>query len=73
MRRRNAFVIENGFYLAVGFYAAQRFVWELLKPYAPLVGPLTLFHLLSIAIAAYAAFMIATAPNPRAANERAFA
>jgi prolipoprotein diacylglyceryltransferase len=73
VRRRNAFVIDNGFYLACGFYAAQRFVWEFLKPYAPLIGPLTLFHLLSVAIAAYAAFMIATAPRARAAHDRAFA
>jgi prolipoprotein diacylglyceryltransferase len=71
--RRNAFVIENGFYLAVGFYGAQRFLWEFLKPYAPLLGPLTLFHLLSIAIVAYAAFMIATSPRERAAHDRAFA
>ena len=73
VRRRNAFVIDNGFYLAVGFYGAQRFLWEFLKPYAPLLGPLTLFHLLSIAIVAYAAFMVATAPNARAADDRAFA
>ena len=68
VQRRNAFVIDNGFYLAVGFYAAQRFLWEFLKPYAPLVGPLTLFHLLSIALGAYAVFMIATAPS--AANPK---
>jgi prolipoprotein diacylglyceryltransferase len=73
VRRRNAFVIDNGFYLAVGFYAAQRFLWEFLKPYAPLLGPLTLFHLLSLAIVAYAAYMIATAPRAKAAHDRAFA
>jgi len=72
-RRRNAFVIDNGFYLAVGFYALQRFAWEFLKPYAPLLGPLTLFHLLAVAIVVYAAFMIATAPRARAAHDRAFA
>src|ERR1700755_353313 len=44
-RRRNAFVIDNGFYLAVGFYGAQRFLWEFMKPYGALVGPFTLFHL----------------------------
>jgi len=58
------FVIANGFYLAVGFYGAQRFVWEFIKPYGALIGPFTLFHLLSAAIVAYAIVMIATAPSP---------
>src|SRR5258705_1530037 len=62
--RGHAFVIENGFYLAVGFYGAQRFAWEFIKPYGPLVGPFTLFHLLSAAILAHAALMIVTAPRP---------
>jgi prolipoprotein diacylglyceryltransferase len=39
--------IAHGFYLAIGLYGAQRFVWEFLKPYGTLIGPLTLFHLLS--------------------------
>jgi prolipoprotein diacylglyceryltransferase len=69
----NRFVIDNGFYLAVGFYGAQRFVWEFLKPYGALLGPFTLFHLLSAAIVGYAAAMIATAPNPRSANDHAVA
>jgi prolipoprotein diacylglyceryltransferase len=71
--RGNAFVIENGFYLAVAFYGAQRFAWEFIKPYGPLVGPLTLFHLLSAAIFAYAALMIVTAPRPRIADDTAVA
>jgi prolipoprotein diacylglyceryltransferase len=71
--RRNAFVIENGFYLAVGFYGAQRFAWEFLKPYGTLAGPFTLFHLLSAAIVAYAVVMIATAPKPRPVDDPAVA
>jgi hypothetical protein len=67
------FVIDNGFYLAVGFYGAQRFVWEFIKPYTALVGPFTLFHILSAAIFAYAAVMIFTAPTSRTADDRAFA
>jgi prolipoprotein diacylglyceryltransferase len=66
-------VIDNGFYLAVGLYGAQRFVWEFLKPYGALLGPFTLFHLLSAAIVGYAVAMIATAPNPRSANDHAVA
>ncbi len=69
------FWIERGFYLAVGFYGLQRFLWEFLKPYAPIAGPFTLFHLLSAAIAAYAVVMLATMPRhpERTAHERAFA
>jgi prolipoprotein diacylglyceryltransferase len=71
--RGNAFVIANGFYLAVGCYGAQRFAWEFIKPYGPLVGPFTLFHLLSAAILAYATLMIVTAPRPRIADDTAVA
>jgi prolipoprotein diacylglyceryltransferase len=70
--RHNEFVIANGFYLVVGFYGLQRFVWEFIKPYGTLVGPLTLFHCLSAALVAYALVMIATAPR-RTADDRAFA
>jgi hypothetical protein len=51
----------------------QRFVWEFLKPYAALIGPLTLFHLLSLAILFYAAVMLVTAPVVKVAHERAVA
>jgi hypothetical protein len=36
-----ATVIENGFYLAVGYYGLQRFLWEFVKPYGPLIAPFT--------------------------------
>jgi prolipoprotein diacylglyceryltransferase len=71
--RGNAFVVENGFYLAVGFYGIQRFALEFIKPYGPLVGPFTLFHLLSAAIIAYAVIMIATAPHARPLDDTAVA
>src|SRR5262249_49812581 len=71
--RGNAFVIENGFYFAVGFYGAQRFALEFIKPYGPLIGAFTLFHLLSAAIIAYAVVMIATAPSPRPLDDTAVA
>jgi phosphatidylglycerol:prolipoprotein diacylglycerol transferase len=73
VRLRDPFVIDNGFYLAAGFYAAQRFAWEFFKPYGALLGPLTLFHLLSVAIFAYACAMIATAPQRTPADDRAAA
>jgi phosphatidylglycerol---prolipoprotein diacylglyceryl transferase len=71
--RRNRFIIDNGFYLVLAFYGVQRFVWEFLKPYAALIGPLTLFHLLSLVILIYAAVMLVTAPVARVAHERAVA
>ena len=71
--RQNNFVIDNGFYLVLAFYGGQRFVWEFIKPYAALIGPLTLFHLLSLAILLYAAVMLATAPIAKVAHERAVA
>jgi prolipoprotein diacylglyceryltransferase len=67
------FVIANGFYLAVGYYGAQRFVWEFFKPYGALLGPFTLFHLISAALLAYAVAMAVTAPKPGLTDERAFA
>jgi prolipoprotein diacylglyceryltransferase len=73
VRRRDPFVIANGFYLAAGFYAAQRFAWEFFKPYGALIGPLTLFHLLSLAVFAYACAMIATAPQGTRLHDRAAA
>ena len=73
VRRRDRFVIDNGFYLAVAFYGVQRFCWEFIKPYGTLIGPLSLFHLLSIALVAYAIGMLLTSGKARAANDRAFA
>ena len=70
---RNRFIVTNGFYLALAFYGLQRFIWEFLKPYGTLIGPLSLFHLLSLAVLIYAAVMLATAPTMRVKHERAAA
>ena len=56
--RREPFFMRNGFYLLVGAYALQRFVWEFLKPYASVLGPLNIFQLLCLALIGYSAFMI---------------
>jgi len=58
LARRDPFVLRNGFYLMVLWYAAQRFCWEFLKPYAPLLGPLNLFHLICLGLIAYALVMM---------------
>ena len=58
MWHRNIFVAVNGFTLAVGFYGAQRFGWEFLKPYGRVLGPFSLFHLTSLALCIYAAVLL---------------
>ncbi|MBH5402853.1 prolipoprotein diacylglyceryl transferase [Bradyrhizobium sp. CNPSo 4010] len=70
---RNAFTITNGFYLVLAYYGAQRFLWEFLKPYGTLVGPLTLFHLLSLAVLLYAVVMLATASKTRRLQKESLA
>jgi prolipoprotein diacylglyceryltransferase len=71
--RRDDFVIVNGFYLALAWYGLQRFLWEFLKPYGTLIGPFSLFHLLSLFVLLYAAVMLATASSARLNHERAAA
>lgn len=50
--RRDA-AARGGFYLCAGFYAAQRFAWEFLKPYAAVAGPLNLFQYVCLILIAY--------------------
>jgi phosphatidylglycerol---prolipoprotein diacylglyceryl transferase len=54
LRRGEPLALRAGFYLFIGVYAAQRFAWEFLKPYGSVIGPFNLFHLLSLALIAYA-------------------
>jgi len=53
LARRAPWAMRRGFYVAVAWYGAQRFAWEFLKPYPTLIGPLNLFHLISLALVAY--------------------
>ena len=55
---RRPLALRHGFYLFTAWYGVQRFAWEFLKPYPTLLGPLNLFHLVSIALVAYSLFMI---------------
>ncbi|MBN9513696.1 MAG: prolipoprotein diacylglyceryl transferase [Alphaproteobacteria bacterium] len=55
---RDRFWLANGFYLTVGWYALQRFVWEFFKPYATVIGPFNLFHVVCLGLLLYAAAMI---------------
>ena len=68
--RRHDLVVVNGFYLVLAFYGVQRFLWEFIKPYGALIGPLSLFHLLSLAVLLYALTMLVTAPTMRLHHER---
>ena len=55
---RNRFFMANGFYLLVTFYAAQRFLWEFLKPYGTVAGPFNLFHLICAGLICYGLVMM---------------
>ena len=56
--RRDPFFMRNGFYLLVLVYASQRFLWEFLKPYAGVLGPLNLFHFICAGLVIYSCVMI---------------
>jgi prolipoprotein diacylglyceryltransferase len=58
LARRNVWFVANGFYTMVLFYAGQRFAWEFLKPYASVIGPFNLFHLVCFGLCCYAGFML---------------
>ena len=53
LRHRRPWALRRGFYALAIAYGAQRFVWEFLKPYPSLIGPLNLFHLLSAGLVVY--------------------
>lgn len=63
LHRQNALFLTRGFYLLTATYAAQRFLWEFLKPYAPVLGPLNLFHLLCLMLFGYSLLMLRKAPH----------
>jgi phosphatidylglycerol---prolipoprotein diacylglyceryl transferase len=44
---------DHAFQAMIIYYAAQRFAWEFLKPYAAVLGPLNLFHFLMLGLIAY--------------------
>jgi hypothetical protein len=52
----DAWARNHGFHAMIIFYACQRFVWEFLKPYPAVVGPLNAFHFLMLGLVAYGLF-----------------
>jgi prolipoprotein diacylglyceryltransferase len=59
LKARSRFFMANGFYLLAIWYGAQRFLWEFLKPYAPIFGPFNIFHALCAGLIIYGIVMIA--------------
>lgn len=57
--------LRQGFYLFVGWYALQRFVWEFLKPYPHIFGPFNLFHLICITLILYSLAMMGRSRGSR--------
>lgn len=53
-RGANGF-LGHAFQFVVGWYGLQRFAWEFLKPYGTVIGPFTIFHLVSAALVLHAA------------------
>ncbi len=45
--------IRRSFYVMVGWYGAQRFVWEFFKPYPSVLAPFNLFHLICLGLVMY--------------------
>lgn len=56
--RRNPWFAANGFYALVFTYAAQRFLWEFLKPYGTVIGPFNLFHFFCAGLMVYCLMMM---------------
>lgn len=56
--RGSRFFRGEGFYLFVGWYACQRFVWEFFKPYPALAGPFNVFHIVCAILLLYAIVML---------------
>jgi len=71
LARRDPFFLRNGFYVMVLWYAAQRICWEFFKPYAPVLGPLNLFHLICLGLIAYALSMTTKPPRSQLGAVRA--
>ncbi len=53
LRRRVRWAETRAFHVLIMVYTGQRFIWEFLKPYPPLLGPFNLFHLLCLGLLIY--------------------
>lgn len=70
--RSAPWAMRRGFYVLCAWYGLQRFAWEFLKPYPGLIGPLNLFHLISLGLVVYGCvFFVRDLGYEAAAQERA--
>ena len=53
LRAGREWPLRIGFHVLIIVYAAQRFVWEFLKPYPPVVGVFNTFHFLMLGLMGY--------------------
>lgn len=58
LRVRADWATKHGFYWLAIAYGSQRFMWEFLKPYPPLIGPLNHFHVMCAGLVLYGALML---------------
>jgi prolipoprotein diacylglyceryltransferase len=58
LNRHREIATSRGFYFFAIVYGVERFLWEFLKPYPAVIGPLNIFHLSAAALAIYAVIML---------------
>lgn len=58
LKRSAYWATHQAFYYMVLVYGTERFTFEFFKPYAKLVGPFNLFHLVCAALVIYALYML---------------
>ncbi|HLZ73707.1 prolipoprotein diacylglyceryl transferase family protein [Phenylobacterium sp.] len=72
LKVRAPWAMRRGFYAMCLWYGVQRFAWEFLKPYPPLIGPFNLFHVLCGGLVAYGwLYWLGDLRRERAAQGRA--
>jgi uncharacterized membrane protein YeaQ/YmgE (transglycosylase-associated protein family) len=72
LQRRKPWAMRRGFYALCVWYGVQRFGWEFLKPYPPVVGLLNIFHILCAGLVIYGCvYWLGDLRRERAAQGRA--
>lgn len=56
LRYHKFYFEQKAFYLFIGFYSFQRFIWEFLKPYESIIMGLNTFQLGSLALLSYSVY-----------------
>jgi hypothetical protein len=68
LERRDPWAMREGFYWMTAWYGAQRFLWEFLKPYPTILGPLNPFHIICVGLVIYGCIGIARSRRLAAAT-----